>query len=908
MKGVTRRPRVELILSARWQPVTRSTRARKLFCTPPALSQQATFAMTTTAEAFQLAFRHHQAGQLREAEAIYRGILQREPEHVDALHLLGLVAYQVRRYDLAIDLIAKAVRLSGDRALFHGNLGEAYRSAGKLGEAEQHLRRALQLDPNLPDVYSNLGNVLRATDRPDEAIAAFRQALRLKASFPEAHNNLGTVLQMQGDLAGAVSQYEHALRLNPRYAQAHNNLGTARTELGQAVEAIASFRQALAIMPHYDEAVVNLAAALQSQHQFAEAESLLREVLARNPSSSAAWIGLGTLLKENRRYEEAIDSLNRALAIDPASHEAHYNLGTVYHVQQQWGPAGEAYQRALAVRPDFARALSNLATVRQHQGDAQVSLALYDRAIALDPIHAQSHLNRANVYKMLRRTADAIAGYERAIQLQPRFPEAFNNLAALYNDLSRPDDAIACCQRGIEQDPTSAALFANLATSLQNLGRVDEAIEASRKSVELRPEGVNEHTNLLYKLNFNPRYAPAEIFAEHLEWARRHAEPLTAKAVPCTNDRSPERRLRVGYVSPYFRDHAVNFFSEPMIVAHDHRQVEVYCYNDSRLADEATTRLRSAADHWRDTRLQSDDELAKSIRDDAIDILVDLTGHIAGNRLLVFARKPAPVQVTYLGYQNTTGMSAMDYRLTDAWADPPGETDPYYTEKLVRLGASYFCYRPSDDASAITPLPALDRGYVTFGSFNNFAKVAPPVLDAWIELLARVPNSRLMILAHRGGYLQNHLDERMQQRGLDPARIELCTKRPRNEYLELVSRADIALDPFPFNGHTTTCDAVWMGLPVVMLAGGSYASRFGGSVLRNVGLSDLIATSAAEYVELAARLAGDIAALAEIRSGLRQRMAASVLCDASGFAHRLEGAYREMWRRWCAGQPPQAIG
>jgi predicted O-linked N-acetylglucosamine transferase (SPINDLY family) len=321
-----------------------------------------------------------------------------------------------------------------------------------------------------------------------------------------------------------------------------------------------------------------------------------------------------------------------------------------------------------------------------------------------------------------------------------------------------------------------------------------------------------------------------------------------------------------------------------------------------RQADDATRRIRATVDQWREVRLKSDEELADIVRADAIDILVDLTGHIAGNRLLVFARKPAPVQVTYIGYQNTTGMSAMDYRLTDERADPPGETDLFYTEKLVRLSGSYFCYRPADEAAAVTPLPALATGRVTFGSFNNFTKVSAPAIAAWLEILARVPHSRLVVLANTGGYVERNLAELAERRGIDPARIEVFDKQPRERYYRLVQQADIALDPFPFNGHTTTCDAIWLGVPVVILLGRMYASRFGSSVLANVGLEEWIARSVDEYIAVAVRMAGDVERLAELRAGLRARMAASRLLDFQGFTRRVETAYREMWRAWCAAR------
>ena len=855
--------------------------------------------MPSTSEALQTAYAHHQAGQLREAEAIYRRILQVEPNHADSLHLLGLVAYQVGRAETAVELIGRAVGLRADQPVFQGNLGEALRACGRAAEAETCLLEALRLDPTLADAHNSLGNVRRASGRDDDAVASFRRAIALRPTFAEAHNNLGTVLQAQGQLSAAISAYREALKQNPRYVDAWLNLGTAWRAHGNALEAARSYRQALQLAPNNSEAHLNLGTVHQDQRELDKAVECYRKAVALDPRSVTAHSNLGAALKDLKRFDEAIASLRTAIGLDPRHVDAHFNLAAVWHAQEKWALAAAAYDDVLRLQSDHAKALANLGTALQHQGRIDESLALLNRAIEIDPDYASAYLNRANVYRLQRRTSEAVEGYETALRLQPDFPEAYNNLAVLFNDVDQPDLAAQCCRRGIKQDANSGALYANLATAMQNLGQLDEAIQYARKSVELQPDAVGAHTNLLYKLNFNPDYDAAAIFREHLEWARRHAEPLTAQAAGNSNDRSPNRRLRIGYVSPYFRDHAVNFFSEPMIAAHDHQDFEIFCYSDATIVDAATERLRPTVDHWRETRFQTDQELAETVRGDAIDVLVDLTGHIAGNRLLSFARKPAPIQVTYLGYQNTTGMSAMDYRLTDAWSDPTGQTDAFYTEKLVRLPRAFFCYRPSE-APDVAPLPALRAGHVTFGSFNNFAKVSPGALEGWLNILDRVAGSRLMILAHGGGSLAERVGQLAESQGIDPARIEFCEKRPRGAYLKHMSQVDIALDPFPFNGHTTTCDAVWMGLPVVMLAGASYASRFGGSVLNQVGLEHLIAASPAEYVDIAVRLAADVDALAHLRETLRDRMAISALLDAAGFARNLEAAYRQMWHTWCA--------
>jgi predicted O-linked N-acetylglucosamine transferase (SPINDLY family) len=432
------------------------------------------------------------------------------------------------------------------------------------------------------------------------------------------------------------------------------------------------------------------------------------------------------------------------------------------------------------------------------------------------------------------------------------------------------------------------------------IGQSSDAIAAFRQVVRLQPAPANLHSNLLYALNFDAAYDPPTIFAEHLAWAQRHAEPLTALALRHANDRTPGRRLRIGYVSEHFRFHAVNFFVEPMLASHDHEQFEIFCYSEVRNDDAVTVRLKALADCWRNVRQMSDDQIAQQVRDDRIDVLVDLAGHIAGNRLLVFARKPAPVQVTYLGYQNTTGMSAMDYRLTDAAADPPGRTDAFYTERLIRLPRSFFCYRPPDASPPITALPALTTGHVTFGSFNNFSKVSQHVLITWLRILHRLARSRLLVLAECAAHVRQQVHDLARTQGIEPSRIEVFDHRPNDQYLRLLQQADIALDPFPFTGHTTTCDSVWMGLPVVMLEGDRYASRFGGSVLANVGLDRLIASSVEQYSDLAVGLASDLERLAQLRSELRPRMSASPLLDFQGFTRNLEHAYRQMWLTWVA--------
>jgi len=358
------------------------------------------------------------------------------------------------------------------------------------------------------------------------------------------------------------------------------------------------------------------------------------------------------------------------------------------------------------------------------------------------------------------------------------------------------------------------------------------------------------------------------------------------------------RRLRVGYVSPDFRRHAAAYFSEPILANHDRGQVEIYCYADVKREDDYTRRFRRMAEHWHSVVGLSDDAMAQLIREHEIDILVDLAGHTAGNRMLVFARRPAPIQVTYLGYPGTTGLTAMDYRITDCHTDPERIAEARYVERLVRLPDSMWCYRPPADMPEITPLPAPSRGYLTYGSFNSFNKVDPTTLELWAALLREQPNARLMLLTIPEGDVRQRLLRSFGEHGVDAERLTFHGRLPAVEFDRKILEADIALDPITVNGGTTTCESLWMGVPVISLTGTRFLSRAGLSILRTIGMADLAAATTGDYLRIAAHFAGNLPLLAKIRSGLRARMAASPLTDEVRFTRNLESAYRQMWADW----------
>jgi predicted O-linked N-acetylglucosamine transferase (SPINDLY family) len=404
-------------------------------------------------------------------------------------------------------------------------------------------------------------------------------------------------------------------------------------------------------------------------------------------------------------------------------------------------------------------------------------------------------------------------------------------------------------------------------------------------------------------LHFHPAYDAGMIAQEHRRWSSQHAEPLRQLIEPHNNQRSPERRLRLGYVSPNFRDHVVGRNLLPLLLHHDRRQFHITCYSNARHPDALTRQFQQNVDAWQDIVDLSTEQAARQVRADQIDILVDLALHMGGSRLLTFARKPAPVQVTFAGYPGSTGLKAIDYRLSDPYLDPPGMDESIYSEKTIRLPNSFWCYDPLECRDIpINQSPSAGSGFLTFGCLNNFCKVNDLAVSLWRQALQRVEESRLLLLAPQGSHRQ-WLLERLAREGIDSSRIEFAAPRPRREYLRLYHRIDLCLDTFPYNGHTTSLDSFWMGVPVVTLVGQTAVSRAGWCQLSNLGLEELAAQTPEQFVDIAVELAKDLPRLQVLRSTLRQRMERSPLMDAPRFARNIEAAYRQMWRTWCAAVP-----
>jgi protein O-GlcNAc transferase len=581
--------------------------------------------------------------------------------------------------------------------------------------------------------------------------------------------------------------------------------------------------------------------------------------------------------------------------MNPASE---MQVAVEHHQAGRLAEAEKIYHQVLAKQPDHAGALHLLGVLAVQMGEFDGAVELIRRAIRLVPDSAEMHFNLGNAFQNMGRFDEAIASFRRAIRLKPDLAPAYNNLANALRMIEQLDEAIAIFHQALRLKPDLVEAHNNLGSALKHVGRLDEAIAAYREAIRLKPDCTDAHGNLICALQFHPDCNAEMIRDEHRRWNRLHAEPLKKFIQPHTNNRNPDRRLRIGYISPDFREHVVGQNLLPLLREHDHGQMEIFCYSNVVRADAITGQIQGCADVWRDIVRISDSQAADLIRQDRIDILVDLMLHTAGNRLLIFARKPAPVQVTYLGYCAGTGLKTMDYRLSDPHLDPPDSDLSLYNECTIRLPETYWCYSPCGPTPEPSPSPAATAGCITFGCLNNFAKISP-ALDLWAEILRMVPRSRLIVHSPPGSHL-SAVRERFAGKGISPDRLEFLGRQPWPDYVRAYGRIDIALDPFPWSGGITTCDALWMGVPVVSLAGQTAVGRGGMSILTNIGLPELIAQTPQQCVHIAAALAGDLPRLVEQRSILRQRMRASPLMDAPRFAHNVEAAYRQMWRNWCA--------
>lgn len=640
------------------------------------------------------------------------------------------------------------------------------------------------------------------------------------------------------------------------------------------------------------------AATLQAEGRLGEAEQLCHRILDANPAHAPSVSLMGIVLCQTGRAKTGVKFIEKACDLNPTEAAYANNLGTAYTGLGRLDEALAAFRRAIAANGTYPQAHNNIGAALRPLGRFDEAAAHYAKAVELAPDYGEAWANYANVLMDLERIDEADHAARAAVRLRPNYAIAHNNLGTVLQRRGQYRPAIACFRRALDLQADYPDALSNMGEALKDSGQAAEALPFYRKSVSLSPDEPGMASNMLMAICNIAALSPQDIADDHKAWGRRFA---VSDRVFADRDRDPDRRLRIGYVSADFRRHSVAYFLEPILRSHDKTQVEVFCYaNMAGDGDSVTARLQGHADHWRGVLGLSDAALAAQIRADRIDVLVDLAGHTRANRLQTFALSAAPVQMTYLGYPATTGLDAVHWRLTDAWSDPPGMTEAYHSERLLRLPNGFLCYHPDDTAPDVSALPMDDAEHVTFGSFNNLSKLTPPVIEAWAAILTRVRDSRLVLKAKALG------DEETAARiiaafvklGIDADRLTCLAWITDGSPLAAYSHIDMGLDTFPYNGTTTTCEALWMGVPIIGLAGDWHAARVGVSLLSKIGLTDWIASDPAAYVDLAVEMAGDPAGLRALRAGLRNRVTAAGLTDGRSLTSSLEQAYRQAWQSW----------
>jgi protein O-GlcNAc transferase len=706
---------------------------------------------------------------------------------------------------------------------------------------------------------------LHRSGRAQQADAMYRQVLAHDPRQPDALNLLGIIALQSGHYEEAVGFIQRSLDARPDHADTLNNLGSALRNCGRIDEAVAAYRRSLVVRPKNPEVMNNL----------------------------------GNALRMAGKLDESAEALREALSLKQDFPEAHNNIGATLRDQGLLNEAVASYRAALKQRPAYPEALSNLGAALRDLGRIDEALACIRGSLALRPANPDALCNMGNVLRDQGDLPGAIGSYRQALAFNPGSTAVQRNLGIALASLGSVDEAVNLFRSILAANPADLDTLSNLGNALKEQGLLDDAVDCYRKALAIDRSRADIHSNIVFTNLFRCALDPQAFLDEARLWDQYHGRPLAKEIGGWDNARTPDRRLRIGYVSPDFGNHCQSLFTTPLFSSHSHADFFIACYSDAASGGPVTQRLRATANLWRDTAGMGDADVAQLIRQDKIDVLVDLTMHMARNRLLVFARKPAPVQVSWLAYPGTTGLSAIDYRLTDPYIDPPGVLDEYYSEKSVRLPDTFWCYDPLAVEPEVNVLPSLQADHITFGCLNNFCKVNEETLAVWSQVLCQVPRSRLILLAAEGSH-RDRLLGFMEHRGVARTRITFVNKQSRADYLRLYHEIDLGLDTYPVNGHTTSLDSYWMGVPVVTLVGPTPVGRAGLCHLHHLELEDLSAADPEAYIRIAVDLAKNTDRLSELRRTLRERLAGSVLMDGKRFARNVEAAYLEMWRAWCS--------
>lgn len=847
------------------------------------------------------------AGRFAAAEVLARSFTERHPGDAFGWKALGTSLVHLGRNEEAVSCLQQAVTANPTDPESAYGLGNALVALDRLSEAVVAYHNALKHKPDFPEAHNNLGTALRGLGRLSGAVGHYLQALAQRPDFPEAANNLGTAYLAVGSFDEAVKYFRQALELRPQYAAAYSNLGNALQELGRPGEAVEQFQKALELEPDTPEAHNNLGNALQALGRLDEAVASYRRALDLKADYAEASSNLGTALTELGRPDEAMAMYRHALALKPDDPTMCVNVGNAFKKLGYPEEALACYATALEHKPDDASTCNTMGNILQDLGRLPEAVTYYRRALSLEADYVEAYNNLGVALAAMGETGNAIDCFNRLLELEPYHAEAHNNLGNVLRECGQLPEAISHYARSLEIKADVPDVHNNLGSAFEQLARPEEAMERYKRALALKPDFLEAASNLLYVMAHCGQVAPEAYLEQARQWERialSEEERETARTFVFDHPPRAGRKLKIGYVSGDFRQHAVSAFLEALFAGHDRDRVEVFAYAADPREDAITQYLQEGAEHWANLTGLGDAAATQRIRQDGIDVLVDLSGHTAGNRLGIFARRAAPVQAGYLGYFASTGLSAMDYVLSDGTVVPP-EDDARFTETVWRLPRVWVAYHPPVAAPQPVWQPDPD-GRIWFGSCNKYSKLTPATIDLWARILKECPQGHLVLKAAalESISMREQATQAFALRGIEPQRLHLTGREPEwTGHMAFHDHLDIALDPI--GGHcgvTTTCDALWMGVPVVTLAGSGMIGRMGVSLLTALGREEWIAEDTDAYVATALRLADDVAGRTVIRAEQRETMCRSPLGDAAALACCLEDAYERMFDAWLAGQ------
>jgi predicted O-linked N-acetylglucosamine transferase (SPINDLY family) len=710
-------------------------------------------------------------------------------------------------------------------------------------------------------------------------------------------------LHQARDFAGAEKLYRQVLQNQPWNVDAIALYGMFFQDTGRPEQAVEHVRKAISLAPTRDDLRRALIAPLCALGRQAEAVVEARELVRLKPAGAENWAGLSQLLVQTNQNREAVNAAARACELVKNNPDLLVILARALAADDRPQEALNVVEQARRIAPNHADAVIDRAVILQTLGRIHEAIAEYQLGLKLAPQNVPAWNNLGSCLMTESRAVEAAHCFEQAAKLWPHSAKPRNNIGAALKEMGNIDAALPHLLEATRLDPGYGEAWSNIGASYGAIGEHGKAIEAYQNAVRITPKFAPAYDNLLMSLISLPDVNEEGLFKQHADWGVRYADPLANQIKPWTNSFTTDRKIRIGYVSPDFREHSVRYFFEPILFMHDKSRFEIHCYACGRRKDAVTDVMRGASDGWHVVAPLTDPQMADLIRSHQIDILVDLAGHTSDNRMVAMAYKPAPIQVTYLGYPTTSGMRTIDYRITDSVCDGP-DADKYYTEKLVRMPQAFFVYADDPKKPYDGSLPVDRNGYFTFGSFNSFTKVHPALIDAWARIMSAVPKSRLFLKAKpmENPSTKAAVIAAFAKHGIGLDRLDIRSWVELKDHINLLGSLDLMLDTHPYSGHTTTCQSLWMGSPVLTWYGQAFRSRVGLTIMQHMGLPQMAVASEADYIRRAIELATNPQELRELRPTLRQRMMQSPLCDARAFTANLESAYTQMWQRACAGR------